>query len=407
MREAQRLAIQQDFGASRWGHLQTAAHHQAVSARQLPDPMVRFGVMNLPTDTFDLDQEPMTQLQFGVRQQFPSGNVREYRKQEQLERAGVHEARGEERLRKVRKLTANAWLDRWFAEQTVQILETQKKSYQRLQQVIRAMLGSGKSTQADLLAMQLQVEQQSDRIAKSRGALDVTATTLARWIGLDATRALPHELPADSGWAFNDGESPDTQQQQLLDHPSYRIAQAEIRTQDARVKQAREAYKPAWAIDLGYAMRDGYAPNGDRRPDFASAMVGVSVPLFPAQRQDAMHAARTAEKLAAIDHQRELLLELKRQSRAEFSRLGTLEQRLDSYTKKIIPRAVAHARAQLNAYRSASGSIHDVLRSEIAIQNARLKELELRIQRRKVLANLEYLHGAPQMAMASKEANDE
>ena len=43
----------------------------------LPDPMLSFNAMNLPTDTFDLDQEPMTQLQLMLSQKLPFPGKRE------------------------------------------------------------------------------------------------------------------------------------------------------------------------------------------------------------------------------------------------------------------------------------------------------------------------------------------
>jgi hypothetical protein len=46
----------------------------------LPDPKVSLGIMNLPTDTWDLDQEGMTQLKVGVSQMFPRGDSLEIKK---------------------------------------------------------------------------------------------------------------------------------------------------------------------------------------------------------------------------------------------------------------------------------------------------------------------------------------
>ena len=40
-------------------------------AGALPDPMLSLNAMNFPTDTFDRDQEPMTQLQIGIEQALP------------------------------------------------------------------------------------------------------------------------------------------------------------------------------------------------------------------------------------------------------------------------------------------------------------------------------------------------
>ena len=47
-----------------------ALGESAVAEAELPDPQLRFGALNVPTDSFDLDQEPMTQVQIGLRQQF-------------------------------------------------------------------------------------------------------------------------------------------------------------------------------------------------------------------------------------------------------------------------------------------------------------------------------------------------
>ena len=45
---------------------------------QLPDPKLKIGVMNLPLDSFERDQEAMTQLQLGLQQAFPLMNQHLY-----------------------------------------------------------------------------------------------------------------------------------------------------------------------------------------------------------------------------------------------------------------------------------------------------------------------------------------
>ena len=45
---------------------------ESIAESSLPDPKLKLGVMNLPTDSFDLEQEAMTQLQVGVIQAFPA-----------------------------------------------------------------------------------------------------------------------------------------------------------------------------------------------------------------------------------------------------------------------------------------------------------------------------------------------
>ena len=69
---------------------QEAAESQSVAAGALPDPTVSIGFANLPVDSFDFGQEPMTQLVVGVGQAFPRGDTRSLRRQQLLETSAQH-----------------------------------------------------------------------------------------------------------------------------------------------------------------------------------------------------------------------------------------------------------------------------------------------------------------------------
>ena len=56
---------------------QQSLEARGVAAAALPDPVLRLGAANLPMDTFDFDQEPMTQFQLGLSQAIPRGATRE------------------------------------------------------------------------------------------------------------------------------------------------------------------------------------------------------------------------------------------------------------------------------------------------------------------------------------------
>lgn len=69
--EAERLALAQDPLIGRFHSLEEASREQAVADGQLPDPKLRLGALNFPTDSFNRSQEPMTQLLVGLSQAFP------------------------------------------------------------------------------------------------------------------------------------------------------------------------------------------------------------------------------------------------------------------------------------------------------------------------------------------------
>ena len=54
-------------------HSQDAVESLSVAAGTYPDPKMTLSLVNLATDSFDFNQEAMTQLKVGVSQMFPPG----------------------------------------------------------------------------------------------------------------------------------------------------------------------------------------------------------------------------------------------------------------------------------------------------------------------------------------------
>ena len=76
----------------------------------LPDPRVSFNAMNLPTDTFDVSQENMTQMQFGISQAIPfPGKLALREEAAEYEAAAALDNVGETRLRLVRNVKVAWW----------------------------------------------------------------------------------------------------------------------------------------------------------------------------------------------------------------------------------------------------------------------------------------------------------
>jgi len=84
LQEAETLALEMDPGSKRFQSLARSMQERSIADGQLPDPKFRFGLMNFPVDTFNRDQEPMTQIQFGMQQQFPRGDSLDIKSQRTL-----------------------------------------------------------------------------------------------------------------------------------------------------------------------------------------------------------------------------------------------------------------------------------------------------------------------------------
>jgi outer membrane protein TolC len=174
-------------------------------------------------------------------------------------------------------------------------------------------------------------------------------------------------------------------------HPRLRASDAQLAAQAADVDLATERRKPGWALDLGYAYRDGELPDGQPRSDFVT--VGVTVDL-PFLRRNALDSRLTAalETRNAGEWQREALRrELESLLRVTHARWSELGERLALYEREILDQAGANAQAAKLAYQSDTADFADVMRAAIDELDARLEYLRLQVEQARSQAVLAYL----------------
>ena len=79
-------------------------------AGSLPDPSLSLNALNLPTDSFDFDQEPMTQMQVGISQALPfPGKLSLKERASGFDAAAAGADVGETRLRLIRDVKKRWW----------------------------------------------------------------------------------------------------------------------------------------------------------------------------------------------------------------------------------------------------------------------------------------------------------
>src|ERR1700675_3443176 len=91
----------------------------AVSAAQLPDPVAKLGINNLPVngeDRFSLTRDFMTMRSVGVMQELTRIEKREARAERSESEAEKAAAEKSVTIAAIQRDSAIAWLDRYYAE---------------------------------------------------------------------------------------------------------------------------------------------------------------------------------------------------------------------------------------------------------------------------------------------------
>jgi len=361
----------------------TAAREMSVSAGQLPDPVLRLGVDNLPVtgpDSYSLTNDFMTMRRIGVMQEFPREEKRRLRSERGEREAERESASRQATLANVQRDAALAWLDRYYAEQMRSVLDRLGEDTQVLIGAAEAAYRGGRGTRTDVLAARATFVGLEDRRSLLERQLRTAKIALMRWIGADAERSLAGQPDIES-LQFNLGNL----DEHLLHHPQIEALAKQVALADTDVRLARAAKKADWSLEVAYQQRG---------PSFSNMVsIGVSIPLqiAPGDRQDRDLAA----KLALAEQTRAQLEDALRMHTAEVRAMiaewESDRERLTRIETSLIPIAAQRSGAALAAYRGNTGTLSAVLEARRNEGDARMQALQLTADTARVWAQLNFL----------------
>ncbi len=386
--EAESMAVARDAAAASLEERSAALSETAVAEAQLPDPELRFGAVNLPVDSFALDNEPMTQLLVGLRQRFPQGDTLRLRREQARSMSAAEAALAEERKLAVTRALREAWIERGYVAEALVIVEMQQSWYRQLEEAVNAAYAAGGRRQNDLFRIAMEREFLEEDEVRLMQVARTWDAELGRWLGADADRVAIEgvpELPA-----------PPPRETALLVLPEHPVLGAEMRRVDAGkldVEIAKQRYRPNWAIDLSYGIRDGEDMSGDSRPDFFSAMLSFELPIFPRDRQDRRVSAAMAGELAIRNQLEDRQREIRRRFETAWADYESLGRRTGLFEDRVLPAAVANVESTRLAYQNDVVPFDELVRSEKSLLDSRLQLIRLRADRSATAAELHYLTG--------------
>jgi outer membrane protein TolC len=386
--EAEQLALQGDPMLGNIDATAQALDEAAVADGQLPDPKAKFSLFNFPTDTFDRDQEPITQLRFGVQQTIPRGDTLALRSKRTRVQAGGERARIANETRKLKRDVRTSWYETYYWLHAERIVTANKRLFSEMVDITESQYAAGRRNQQDVLRAELELGLLDDRLTDIRQKQETSRASLAKWIGSESQRDLPDAfpvLPEPPGLAAI--------QETLPQHPALRMQRAHIDINRQNVSIAREAYKPAWTVGLDYGVRDGNNPDGSERADLLAATVTFDLPIFTSKRQDRRLAAAQRREGAARLQYDDKLRAMQSMLERDFASWQHLSQRLQHYQKTLVNQATANSEASLLAYQNDATDFPTLMRAKITELNTHLKALRIHVDAAKAQARLLYLAG--------------
>jgi outer membrane protein TolC len=363
-----------------------AARDMAVIAGQLPDPVLRLGVENLPAngpDAWKVANDFMTMRRVGVMQEYVSTEKRELlRTRVELDAQRLDAAR--HRLRaNLRQDVAVAWFDLYYAGKSRELIKRLEAEIELQSRTLDPQIRAGKATVGDAAAASAVLLQIQDRLSVADKQERVARIGLSRWLGPDAARE-PGAAPAIDTLAL-EPNNPAV----LASVPSLREHRTESEVARADLAITRSNRRSNWSWELAYSQRG---------PAYSNMVsFGVSIPLTfnAANKQDREIAAKQSQ----VEQAHALHEDMRRETEVALASAYTEWRSLIDRRNRLSGTMPAVARQRLElalgSYRSGQGNLAAVLEARRAQVEAQMQLLDLERDAAKMWAQLNFVYVEP------------
>jgi outer membrane protein TolC len=396
LQDAQRLALSRSQQLVSKDAASSAVREMGVAASQLPDPVLKLGINNVPVngaDRFSLSRDFMTMRSIGVMQEITRSDKRRLRV-ERLERDGMRiEAERLAVASEVQRSAAMAWIDRYYAQAAADLIRRQLQQAEVEVQGAEIAYRNARGSQADFFGSRSALVNLQDKLRQADRQVESAILGLARWVGTsEARRPLAGQVP----WReLSTADFLDNGQYHAL--PQLAALAAQVDAAESEVRLAQANTRSDWSVEAMYSQR------GSAYSDMVS--IGLSIPLQVNQgrRQDREVAAKLAAlKQARADHE-EALRSSESELRVLLNEWTTNKERVTRLKQDLMPAARMRSQAALTAYQAGKAELTAVLAARREEVEAASQVLNLEMETARLWAQLNYLFPEAAAVSATKE----
>ena len=339
-------------------------------AGSLPDPVLGFNALNMPTDTFDMSQEAMTQFQVGLTQALPfPGKLALKEEASRYAALAAADSLDEARLRLSREVRITWW--RLFAsDRALEILDRNIDLFRQFTQIAGTKYEVGKGLQQDVLLAQVELSKLHDQRLGIGGRRDQLAARLNKLMGRSAL--LPIILPAKV-----DEKLPEVAPAERLaaaaerNRPLLRQLENEVKAARARAGLAEKELYPDFKVGAFYGFRQGDNPPsvGGDRADLLSVKLSMNLPLYQKSKQRQAIVQKNKELMQVEMKRRDAENEISRAIADAHADLHRAREQLQLLDDGIIPQARQTVDSMLAGYQVNKVDFLNLVRSQMTLLN--------------------------------------
>lgn len=346
--------------------LETDARRSALpAAGQLPDPRLGLGIDNFPVSgppAGSFIEDSMTMARVGLSQEIPNAAKRHARVARARTDLTAAEAGFLSEARRVKVVTALAWIDLAYAERRLAAIDRILARLAPLPTAAISAVPGGSARPGQTIAVRQSLAVLEDRRSELVAEVGRQRAVLSRWTGEPSPEAIG-DVPVLN-------VDPTALRASLGVHPELGTAQARVAQAEADVAIARADKRPDLGFDVAYQRR------ADRYGDMVSAGVTISLPLFAGRRQDPMIAASAATAAAALAEQEDMRRSLLADLEAGLADHDMHHEQWLRTRDTLLPLARNRADLETASYAAGRARLLEVIETQTMVADSELQLLD-------------------------------
>ncbi|MGA7104065.1 MAG: TolC family protein, partial [Candidatus Deferrimicrobiaceae bacterium] len=341
-----------------------AAGRRILPAGSLPDPILSLSYSNVPVDDFAMDKEPMTSRDIGFSQAIPFPGKLSLK--EEIARLGAVQAG--ERTEAVRNLIRFRVKRDFFAlieNRAVQRMTEKNKAFLgELLAVANARYAVGKTPQQDLFKVQVEISRMENMLIALR------KQEVAILSDLNTLRDRPVGTAIDLPSSYPIPEILDSEEDMVgiatASNPDLKREADSVKQKEKALLLARKQIFPDFQVGAAYKFREDSQTGADR-PDFFSANVMVSLPLWHGRKQDEEVEAALGDLSSRESGYQNAVNAVRNRIRTVTAEIARVRSSLSLFDSGLLPQARESVNSSLSAYQVGQVEFASVLLGQIAL----------------------------------------
>jgi len=341
--------------------------------KSLPDPIVNIGLINLPTNTFDIAQEPMTNVQIGFSQYFPypdkldlKGEIAEFEA-----RTAFHTV-GEVRLLLISHIESTWWQVYYF-DRALETIDNNQVLLRQFIRIAEEKYKTGQGLQQDVLLAQLALSKLLDQEIQVKAFRRNQSINLNLLMGKKASKQIKLGKKRIKSLSHKMNEK--YLYRLAVDYrPSLKREESKVLAATSRLSLARKGYYPDFNVAVSYADRRGYNPGifNDARSDLFSLKVGIKIPLYYKTKQSRAVQQRFIEQQESYASMEDEKLKVMAEISKNYTDYNKAKKQLLLFRTGILPQARQTVESMRSGYQVSKVDFLNLIQSQVTLYNYEL-----------------------------------